>query len=215
MTIKNKEYKEDGKIIQSINQFLSLYSKTNDFVKIFSNLVLPVFFNVLKILIEQRRELFQICNEIKKARIIITSGSGRSGYISQFFAQRLAHALQKVGKVFYATDTTAPPLSEDCLIIMATGSGTTGTEKNRANRAKANGATLVVFTTFLDSPIAEKADYKIEVPGRNTNEEEDVLPLGTKFEITLLIIYEIINAYIIIKDKVSSEKLNGMHRNYE
>ena len=99
---------------------------------------------------------------------------------------------------------------------MFTGSGETKGQLSIAKAAKEIGAKLIVVTTFPEeSTIGKLADVVIEVPGRNTEEPENIMPLGTKFELTALVLFEVLNAYIIKKDKVSPENLREIHRNLE
>ena len=179
-------------------------------------LISAISFNASSISVAQEEEFREIHKLVKESRIVITSGAGRSGLISQFIVQRLFHALQIIGKTYYINDTTRPRISKDCAIIMFSGSGETKGQISIAKEAKEIGAGLVVVTSFPDeSTIGKLANIVIKVPGRSSEESEDVMPLGTKFELTALVLFEALNGYIIKKDKVSPEKLREMHRNLE
>ncbi|MCK4592138.1 SIS domain-containing protein [Candidatus Parcubacteria bacterium] len=186
------------------------------FHEIAQELISAISFNAGSISVAQEEKFEKIYELIKKAPIIITTGAGRSGFIAQFIVQRLFHALQIVGKAYYIDDTTRPRISKDCAVIMFTGSGETKGQLSIAKAAKEIGAKLIVVTTFPEeSTIGKLADIVIEVPGRNTEEPENIMPLGTKFELTALVLFEVLNAYIIKKDKITPEKLREMHRNLE
>ena len=168
------------------------------FPKIAQELISAISFNASSISVAQEKEFRKIHKLVKESRIVITSGAGRSGLIAQFIVQRLFHALQIIGKNYYIDDTTRPRISKDCAIIMFSGSGETKGQISIAREAKEIGAKLVVVTSFPDeSTIGELADIVIKVPGRSPDESEDVMPLGTKFELTVLVLFEALNGYII------------------
>lgn len=185
------------------------------FPEIAQELISAISFNASNISVAQEEKFEKIYELIKKAPIIITTGAGRSGFIAQFVVQRLFHALQEVGKVYFIHDTTRPKISKDCAIIMFTGSGETKGQISKAIEAKEIEAKLIVITSFPNSTIGKLADIVIEVPGRNTEESENIMPLGTKFELTALVLLEVLNGYIIEKDKISPERLKEMHTNLE
>ncbi len=182
--------------------------------KIAEQLIGAITINIAGVSINQEEAIKEVYGLVKKARIIITTGKGRSGYIAQFFAQRLSHILE-IGKVWFIDDSTTPSISEDCLVIMVTGSGETRSQIEIAKEVKEIGAKLVVATSKPKSTIGKLADVLILISGRNTKESESVLPLGTGFELAALVVLEALNGYIIKKDKVPPEKLKNSHRNLE
>lgn len=185
------------------------------FSNIAQELISAISFNASSVSVTQEEEFEKVYELTKKARVIITTGTGRSGLIAQFFAQRLHHILQTIGKVYFIDDTTTPSVSEDCLVIMITGSGETKTQLTLARKVKELKASLVVITSYSDSSIGELADVRIEVSGRSMEESESIMPLGTKFELTVLVILETLNGYLLKRDNISPQKVGEIHRNLE
>ena len=98
---------------------------------------------------------------------------------------------------------------------MITGSGETKTQLTLARKVKELKASLVVITSYSDSLIGELADVRIEVSGRSMEESESIMPLGTKFELTVLVILETLNGYLLKRDNISPQKVGEIHRNLE
>jgi len=125
----------------------------------------------------------------------------------------LCEMLKKESGVYFIDDTTTPSISNKCLVIMATGSGETRDQLDIAEEANKLKATLVVITSKPDSTIAKKADLVLVIPGRNLEESSSLMPMGTKFEVTMLDVLEILLAYILETEGISSDTLEEEHRN--
>lgn len=190
--------------------------KKDLFVSITERLTDAIAENAKNVARSQFGEVEKLYNSVKKAKYVITSGKGRSGFVARILAQRLNHVLQEPGKVYYINDTTTPRISEDCLVIIISGSGETPSQKNLAEKVKKIiGSELAVLTSYPESSIGLLADCKLIIPGRSLKDSESILPLGTKFEISALVVGEAFNGYIIEKDGITPEKLQEMHRNKE
>lgn len=186
------------------------------YLSVTERLIDAVAENAKNVAATQFGEIEKLYEYAKNAEFVITSGKGRSGFMARFFAQRLSHVLQTPGKVYYINDTTTPRINKNCVVVIISGSGETGTQVRLANEVKnIIGAKLVVITSNPNSSIARIADCVIIVPGRNTKEPESILPLGTKFEISALAVLEAFNGYVIEKDGITPQKLEEMHRNKE
>ena len=116
--------------------------------------------------------------------------------------------------VYSMYDINVPPISKNCLVIILSGSGETNSQIEKAKEVKKIGAKLVVLTSYPKSTIGRMANLLITVPGRNATEEsESLLPMGTKFEVTVSDVLEILIAYILRKEKIPPDMLKEMHRN--
>jgi len=188
--------------------------RTRTYQEIAEQLIGSITINIANVSLNQEEAIEKIYKLIKKARFIITTGKGRSGYIAQFFANRLGH-IEGLGKVWFVDDSTAPGAYESDLVIMISGSGETKSQKENAKTAKKDGAKLIVITSYPESAIGKLADIVIVISGRDIGESESVLPLGTKFELTVLVILEALNGYIIEKDEISEKVIKDRHRNLE
>ncbi|MGQ9722877.1 MAG: 6-phospho-3-hexuloisomerase [Candidatus Jordarchaeum sp.] len=137
-----------------------------------------------------------LVNGLKDNRRIFVIGAGRSGLVVRAFAMRLMH----LGfEVFVVGETITPAVTEKDILIAISGSGRTKLVVESSRIAKTNvGATLVVLTSYPDSPLAQLADLVVEVRGRTkVTEQNDYIqrqikgehspltPLGTLFESTV------------------------------
>ena len=206
MTISNKEELTQA-VIELLHEFTCRPDSENMFLEIFYEFMLPIFLNVRDVLLDQDKKLEELFELMKKSRVVIINGDGRSLYVARVFGNRFSHIVgadENLKKllVFVRGDTTAQPVSKDCSVIVVSGSGETPVVLTSAEEASKTGAKLIVFSSDPNSSIAKLANVLIIVPGRNLEESEEVLPMGTKFEITVLIILEIFNAFIIRTDNV-------------
>lgn len=137
-----------------------------------------------------------LVNGLKDNRRIFVIGAGRSGLVVRAFAMRLMH----LGfEVFVVGETITPAVTEKDILIAISGSGRTKLVVESSRIAKTNvGATLVVLTSYPDSPLAQLADLVVEIRGRTkVTEQNDYIqrqikgehspltPLGTLFESTV------------------------------
>ncbi len=138
-----------------------------------------------------------LVNGLKSNQRIFVIGAGRSGLVVRAFAMRLMH----LGfEVFVIGETITPAVTEKDILLAISGSGRTKLVVESSRIAKTNvGATLVVITSYPDSPLAQLADLLVEIRGRTKvmeqndyiqrqikGEHSPLTPLGTLFESTVL-----------------------------
>ena len=103
----------------------------------------------------------QLTEAIMAAERIFVAGVGRSGLLVRGFAMRLTH----MGfTVHVAGDVTTPAITASDLLIMGSGSGSTGTLRVIAEKAKTTGCKIALISTLDNSPIAQLADIVLIVP---------------------------------------------------
>lgn len=198
--------KEVISFLEKARKDLEMYGEENIFLQIAFDFTFPILKNIIEILITQQEKLEELYEAMRIAEVTILGADGRSLYVSKVFLNRLAHILEADEKfrnfyLFSRDDTTSKPVSKNDLFIAISGSGETSVVLSSVQNAKKAGATIVVFSSNPKSSIAKLADNLIIVPGRS-DESEAILPMGTKFEITVLLLLEIFNAWIIKKDNV-------------
>lgn len=99
-----------------------------------------------------RKQQEQMADEILKAKHIFVAGAGRSGMMARCFAMRLMHMGMKA---YMVGEVVTPSMQEGDLLIITSGSGTTGSLVKMAEKAKAlNGR--VGLITFIRSPPLER-----------------------------------------------------------
>lgn len=127
---------------------------------------------------------------ILESKRIFVAGAGRSLLMIRAFAMRLMH----LGLTTYVVgETVTPALQKDDLLLIASGSGKTGSLILMAKKCKEVGAKLSLITTSEQSEIGKIADCVVRIsastpkvdsqnktshqPGANTF-EQSVLLLG-------------------------------------
>ena len=167
----------------------------------------------------------KIIEEIINAHNIFIFGVGRSGLVAQAFAMRLVH----LGKaVHFVGEVTTPAISSDDIIIVISGSGTTSSVHNVSEAAKKQGAKVVSLTSKINSPVAKLSDIVIEIPLEQEKKETDnyfahqlvsksqeIMPMGTLFELTVMIYFDSIIPVIMEKTGVSEKHMKEKHSNLE
>ena len=81
----------------------------------------------------RQEELEGFADQIQKAKRVFVAGAGRSGFVARAFSNRLMH----LGlTVYFVGEPTTPAIQEGDLLVIASGSGETGSLKVMAQKAK-------------------------------------------------------------------------------
>lgn len=159
-----------------------------------------------------------VVEAIIQAKKIFVAGAGRSLLMIRGLAMRLMH----MGFDAYVVgETVTPAIGREDLLIIASGSGETGTLQVMAKKAKQIGAKLAVITIYPESAIGSVADYVIRVEAACTKGDHtskaSVQPGANTFEQSVLILGDAIVIRIIsIKNMHGeNEKLMKRHANLE
>jgi len=156
----------------------------------------------------------------KESKILLI-GSGRSGFVGKCFALRLMH----LGfNVYVSGETITPALRKDDLVIAISGSGMTRTVVSQAEVAKEIGAKVMSITSHPDSALGRISDLVIVVKGRTKIAKEDdyvsrqmigeyepLAPLGTMFELSVLVLLDSIIAELMLCMGKNEEDLRKRH----
>ena len=157
----------------------------------------------------------ELVESINNADRVFITGAGRSGLIGKLFGVRLVH----IGKLVYIVgDVTTPKIKKDDLLIAITGSGSTSSIINHVKIAKSIGANIFALTAKTNS-IIEKYSNKIIVfnmKSKYDNKEDDnIMPLGSAFELSALVTLEASIADLISNLGINENYLRGRHTNLE
>lgn len=135
-----------------------------------------------------RDDLDALLAELQAARHVVIFGRGRSGNVAQSFATRLAH----LGfKAYFVGETSTPPVSEDDLVLLVSGSGQTFSVTLTARIARDVEAQVAAVTATPDSDLAEASDLVVELPvGEATETSRQLAPLGTRFELAAHAVFD-------------------------
>ena len=163
-------------------------------------------------------QLQELEKAILSAERIYVAGAGRSLLMIRGLAMRLMH----MGFTAYVVgETVTPAIGDKDLLIIASGSGTTGTMTVVANKCKAAGAKLALITTRPESPIGELADLIVEVKAGTSKTENSKYksrqPGGNTFEQSVLLIGDAIVIDIVSGRSLedNNEILMSRHANLE
>jgi 6-phospho-3-hexuloisomerase len=149
---------------------------------------------------------------------IFVAGAGRSGLCMRALGMRLMH----LGKTVYVVgDTTTPSIAADNLLILGSGSGRTACLLPIARRAQRQAAKILLFTTDMNSPLAEMADYLVIIPAPSLRTTEamtgvkSVQPMGSLYEQTLLILCDSLILRLMQRTRVGVAQMIERHANLE
>ena len=114
---------------------------------------------------------------------IFLAGAGRSGCVVKAFTNRLMH----LGfQCYLVGDITTPPIKENDILFLLSGSGKTTSLVSMANKATQLNATILTITLQKDGDIAKLAKACIVLPGTTRLQDKDMFksiqPVGSSFE---------------------------------
>ncbi len=165
----------------------------------------------------RQEELEQFADNIQAAKRIFVAGAGRSGFVARAFSNRLMH----LGlTVYFVGEPTTPSIQEGDLLIIASGSGETGSLKVMAEKAKKQHAAVATITIFPEASIGSTADAVIQVPGVTPKSELEnnvisVQPMGNVFEQTTWLIFDNIVMMLMERLRKTEEEMFKLHANLE
>jgi 6-phospho 3-hexuloisomerase len=156
---------------------------------------------------------------IKKADRVFLMGVGRSGLVSKAFAMRLVH----LGLTSHVIgETTTPSIAKEDLLIAVSGSGSTNSVVKAVEIAKKIGTKVLAVTSYPNSDLGKLADYVVKIEGRTkvdvTKDDlkreltgyEQLTPLGTLFEDTVMIFFDGIIAKLMAE--LGAKETDMQHR---
>lgn len=165
----------------------------------------------------RQEELEGFADQIQKAKRVFVAGAGRSGFVARAFSNRLMH----LGlTVYFVGEPTTPSIQEGDLLVIASGSGETGSLKVMAQKAKKQGASLATITIFPQASIGSLADAVITVPGSTPKSEladtaVSVQPMGNAFEQMLWLICDTVVIILMKRLGRTEEEMFALHANLE
>ena len=153
---------------------------------------------------------------------IFLLGEGRSGLVARSFAMRLMHLGFDVN-VF--GEVVTPAVRENDFVIAVSGTGETATVNEIAKIAKQSGARIAVVTSNPDSSLGKLAERVVTIRGRIEADDVSFLerqvtgisitltPLGTLFEINVMVFLDSVIAGLIVALEKKEEELAKRHSN--
>lgn len=154
---------------------------------------------------------------ILSAQKIFLAGAGRSGLSAKSFAMRLMH----LGFDSYVCgETITPNLERNDVLIIASGSGETGSLVSMARKAKDIGAKIIAVTVLPESTIGRLADLAVRIPAPTPKAEFDrniksIQPMGSLFEQSCFLFFDAVVLRLMEKKHDDSGHMFRRHANLE
>jgi 6-phospho-3-hexuloisomerase len=157
-----------------------------------------------------------LITEILASRRIILYGTGREGLMVKALTMRLYH----LGlDVHYIGDMTTPPGGEGDLFIVAAGPGGSTTVLALLDAAKGEGVRTLAVSAQPQGNAAQRADVFVHLPAQTMADDQgqtvSVLPMGSLFEIALLIFFDLVVVQLRERLGQSSDEMRARHTNLE
>ncbi len=157
-----------------------------------------------------------LIEEIVKARRIVVFGLGREGLQMRGFAMRLFHMGRNVA---VWGDMTTPEVGRGDLFIVSAGPGDLATARTLAGIARKAGARTALVTAQPKGELARHVDVVTVIPAQTMADDQraklSVLPMGSLFETSQMIIFELAILKLRPRFKETSETMRARHTNLE
>lgn len=160
-------------------------------------------------------QLEEFAQAVIQAHRIFVAGAGRSGLALRMTAMRLMHLGMTVHVV---GETTTPAVSEGDLLLVASGSGTTGSIVRAARQAKGEGAAVAAVTTVPASPLGELADVLAVVPAAEKLDRSGTVSVqyaGSLFEQAVMLFGDAIFHALWQRSGLTGDQIWPRHANLE
>lgn len=164
--------------------------------------------------VEKSNQFVQLLLEADE---IFCAGAGRSGFQVKGFAMRLMH----MGLHSYVVgETCTPNIRENGLLVICSGSGTTKSLVNHAQKAKEVGAKIALITINPESTIAQMADVVIEISAPSPKSDKEgrihsIQPMGSLFEQSEGLYMDTLILMLMDQKNMDSDTMFGRHANME
>jgi 6-phospho 3-hexuloisomerase len=150
-----------------------------------------------------------MCDNAK--RIFIT-GAGRSKLVGNFLGMRLMHSGYET---YMQGEVATPSIREGDLLVVISGSGETSQLVSFANKAKSEGANVVLICSKANSTIGDIADQTIQIGNEDSFAKTKGMPMGTMFELSTLMFLEATISHLIHEKDIVEEDMKYRHANME
>jgi 6-phospho-3-hexuloisomerase len=171
------------------------------------------------------KEVNSMIDSIQNAKKVFVFGAGRSGLVGKAFSMRLMH----LGiNVYVVGDVITPGIDKNDVLIVISGSGETTLPVNAAKIAKEAGAKIIGITTYPKSTLGKLSDLTVVIEGRTKldgekdffvrqikGEHYTLAPLGTLFEVSVLIFLDALVVEMMTRMGKSEDDLRVRHATIE
>jgi len=153
---------------------------------------------------------------IEEASRIFVIGVGREGLAARAFAMRLMH----LGfEVHIGWDDTTPSVGPGDVLVMVNGSGQIGHLDYVFSKVVITGARTLVVTGVPEAETPRLATRVLSIPATVYLGKGDLVasvqPMGSLFEQSALIVFDLIILEIIDRQNITFSDMSRRHRNFE
>ncbi|MEA3200493.1 MAG: 6-phospho-3-hexuloisomerase [Thermoplasmata archaeon] len=157
-------------------------------------------------------EVQRFLDLMRGARSVIVFGRGRSGFVGRSFTVRLTH----LGvPAYFVGETVSPPVHEDDVVVLLSGSGETFSVVVTGQVAKKLGSRIVTITGQPDSTLAKLADLTILLRTPTGERQRALAPLGTLFESASAVFLDGVVAELMRASGATEETMRARHATLE
>jgi 6-phospho-3-hexuloisomerase len=156
-----------------------------------------------------------LATRIASSRRVVGYGLGREGLMMRALVMRLMH----LGIDAHAAgDPTCPPVESGDLLIVCDGPGHHRLTRAMLEAGNAAGAATIVVTAQSGGPTAAIAGDRVVIPVQTMADDAGsgrVLPMGSLFEIAMLVAFDTVAVRVQALRGVSAEDMRARHTNLE
>lgn len=157
-------------------------------------------------------EVQRFLEMMRAAKSVVVFGRGRSGLVGRGFVVRLTH----LGiPAYFVGETVSPPVHEDDMVVLLSGSGETFSVVVTGQVAKRLGAKIVTITGAPDSTLAKLGDLTILLRTPTGDRQRTLAPLGTLYEAASSVFLDGVVAVLMKLEDATEESMRSRHATLE
>ena len=157
-------------------------------------------------------EVRRFIDMMRAAKSVVVFGRGRSGFMGRGFVVRLTH----LGiPAYFVGETVSPPVHEDDVVVLLSGSGETFSVVVTGETAKNLGSRIVTITGQPQSTLAKLADLTILLRTPTGDRQRTLAPLGTLFENACAVFLDGVVAELMRLAGATEESMRARHATLE
>lgn len=157
-------------------------------------------------------EVHRFIEMMRAAKSVVVFGRGRSGFVGRGFVVRLTH----LGiPAYFVGETVSPPVHEDDVVVLLSGSGETFSVVVTGQTAKKLGSKIVSVTGNPDSTLGKMGDLTILLRTPTGDRQRALAPLGTLYEVAASIFLDGVVAELMRRVAATEESMRARHATLE
>lgn len=157
-------------------------------------------------------EVARFIDLMRSAKSVVVFGRGRSGFVGRGFVVRLLH----IGMpAYFVGETVSPPVHENDVVVLLSGSGETFSVVVTGQTAKRLGSRIVSITGSANSTLGKMGDLTILLRTPTGDRQRTLAPLGTLFESAAAVFLDGVVAELMRQTGATEESMRARHATLE